>query len=179
MAKRSNDPAALRAEEQRITAAIQAKRAERQHVENALLPRAEAQENVQRFVRSRAERWDRPLNGLARPGGGLLGLVLPDPRTGQGFEHQAEALLCAVIPDAIEAELTRRLDELYATADGEGLPAAERPVRLAELDAEIRELEEKREDLIERAEAAGIAIDRRADADPSVVLGLPPRERAA
>ena len=58
----------------------------------------------------------------------------------------------------------------------EGQPAgvgqAERVKGLAELDARIFDLEVREEEMIVEAEEAGFDVERRPDADPSVVLGI-------
>jgi hypothetical protein len=67
----------------------------------------------------------------------------------------------AVRLDAIQRELAGRLP---------GLPQEERAARLAEIDRQLLALEISEEAMIEEAEAAGIRIARRVDADPRAVL---------
>lgn len=52
------------------------------------------------------------------------------------------------------------------------LPPQERDARAAEVSAHLLELELAEEAAIRRAEAAGLPVDRRADADPRAVLAL-------
>jgi hypothetical protein len=63
--------------------------------------------------------------------------------------------------DAIQRELSTRLP---------GLPKNERAARLQEIDRQLLTLEMTEEAMIEEAEAAGITIARRVDADPRAVL---------
>ena len=77
-------------------------------------------------------------------------------------------LLRQQLHDGIETCLTERYAQVKA-----GLPAAARERRLAELDGEIATLERDEEESIQAAAEGGLAIDRRADASPAVVLGLP------
>ncbi len=68
----------------------------------------------------------------------------------------------------IRAEMARIADDYpQPLADGD------RQVRLAKLKAEIRALGRQEEAVIEAEEMAGNHIDRRPDADPVAVLGIP------
>ena len=68
----------------------------------------------------------------------------------------------AVRLEAIQRELSSRLP---------GLPRKERAARLTEIDQQLLALEMSEEAMIEEAEAAGIRIARRVDADPRAILG--------
>ena len=70
----------------------------------------------------------------------------------------------AVRLEAIQRELSSRLP---------GLPRDERAARLTEIDEQVLALEISEEAMIEAAEAAGIRIARRVDADPRAILGIP------
>ena len=69
-------------------------------------------------------------------------------------------------------ELLQRIEPLLAAVP-EGMPSAERSRRLAELDAQILAAEITEERVVEALEAAGVPVQRRADADPRAVLALP------
>lgn len=74
--------------------------------------------------------------------------------------------LCATLGDRIIEQLATLLGEQCRA----GLSSAERAQRLAELDAALGKLERAEEKLISEAEAAGLTLLRRADADPAVIL---------
>lgn len=71
--------------------------------------------------------------------------------------------------------LTQRMHAEIDSLDYQaGPPMADRPARLAKLKADLRRLEGQEEALICKAEAEGISIQRRSDADPAVVLNYDP-----
>jgi hypothetical protein len=80
-------------------------------------------------------------------------------------------------PDLFLAAYTRDLDEMPQRADA--LSPDERTRRMAELSAQLETLERSEENLIEQAQAQGIEIARREDADPKCVLGLRLQQRRA
>jgi hypothetical protein len=67
----------------------------------------------------------------------------------------ASKLLAYLFPDAMFAALTRGLDQWP-----EGVSAAARELRVAELEQHIRTLEYQEESLIEQAQAQGIEVHR-------------------
>lgn len=72
-------------------------------------------------------------------------------------------------------QITQRLGEVLGQADYvPGLPLEERPQRLAELAAQLRELEIQEESLVEAAESAGLEVFRRANVNWGIVLGYDP-----
>jgi len=72
-------------------------------------------------------------------------------------------MIRAVRLEAIQREISGRLP---------GLPQDERAARLKEINQQLLALEMSEEAMIEEAEAAGIRIARRVDANPRVVLGI-------
>lgn len=83
------------------------------------------------------------------------------------------ALLVAAFP----AQITKYLLEVYDRQRGDatpGLSAGERRKSLVEIAARIFELEAEEELVIERMEAEGTFILRRAEANPVAQLGLDP-----
>jgi len=55
-----------------------------------------------------------------------------------------------------------------------GLNPEQRRAALAEIDGRIRAAEVDEERIVRELEARGLDVDRRGDADPSIVLGLEP-----
>lgn len=76
-----------------------------------------------------------------------------------------------LLGDAIKEAMLAKVDAIDYVP---GLPLSERPARIAQLTKELRVLEEKEEALICEAEASHLAIYRRADVDPAVVLNYDP-----
>lgn len=79
-----------------------------------------------------------------------------------------EMLTLMVGAEHVKSALLKHLDSVP-----EGLPAAQRAARLAQITAELEELEAREEDLICQAEDAREFVLRRADARPEIVLALP------
>ena len=140
---------------------LQEKRAK---IERASVPRDEALTKIELTISHNAS--------LVPPAYGEL--LSPDAPTAVldlvPNDYVAEAL-CSLFPDLIRekliAEVDRRLEERPS-----GLPTAERPAALAEIDAAIRKFGVEEEQIITEAEAAGIELDRRGDADPHIVLSV-------
>jgi hypothetical protein len=111
------------------------------------------------------------LGQAARPAVGIVGDKL---RVGfRGDMAAADdvlALLCWAMPEAVCAALEREIAAQPARADA--LPASERMRRVAELEAQLLELETREEALLKQAAAAGQDIVRRPDADVRAVLGV-------
>lgn len=148
--------------------------AQRHRTVMARPPHAEAKKDVREFVRRNGGRWTPPVRGFSLP---ILGadpsLALPPLDVSEA--QFRDAMLCRLFPDQIEAVILEELDRTYADGEPEGPPRAERPAIVEEIDARIFALEVREEQAIRRAAAAGIVIERRPDADPSAVLGLPRR----
>ncbi len=154
-----------------------------------------------------APRCDALLSHLAAMGVGSLGVaalasrasftgpLIQTPRGNLGpvshedlahLHNSVVGLLVALHPSQFRELLDAALDRAYA-AQPPGLPLEARATELARLAARGRELEIEEERLIRAAEAEGIALERRADASPEIVLArhlgdlLPspaPRKRA-
>lgn len=77
-------------------------------------------------------------------------------------------LLIAANREAVREIIVDRLDEFYSAHPS--MSAADKAARIAEIDAEIFERELVEEAAIRAAEQAGLAIERREDADPRAVL---------
>jgi hypothetical protein len=80
-------------------------------------------------------------------------------------------LLVPLLRPQLEAALTAAVEGHYQTVPP-GLPAAERTLRLAEIDQELLRLECLEEEAIEAAATGGLHVDRRPDASPAAVLGV-------
>ena len=168
--KKSSDVLALvQLEREKITAL----QAERHEIAEAPVPRQEALANVRQFLAIRAKDFDRSLtlssviNPNANPG--QQNLILP--MIDLGTDSVLQGLLCRLIPKEIETMMMSAVDT-HLSEHAAGLPSAERPARLAELDAKILKHGQREEKLIREAETSGLEIVRRADADPLVVLGI-------
>ena len=103
------------------------------------------------------------IGGLTRPMDGHPHLALDRLPA-----NMAPAFLAVVVPDLLRAALIERVDGFYA--DREDPPENQRAKLIAQLEAEIADLEAAEEGLIRQAERSGLPILRRADADPRAVL---------
>lgn len=83
------------------------------------------------------------------------------------FDVLAETMI-AYRGDALASAMKQEISEIYQSE--KGLTDAERADRLADLDHSLLSAELSEEALIREAEASGIAVSRRADADPRAVL---------
>jgi hypothetical protein len=159
--------------------------AERSDLERAPAARAEALDRVDCFIEASAARYAPPVNAFVAPVSdpasvrliGVSRAAVATALAGGGRTavearfDQLEAALCALVPDAVRGALVDAVDA-HLAPDPPGLPRAERAMKLAALDAKILAVEREEEQLIREARADGVRIDRRADADPAVVLGL-------
>lgn len=83
--------------------------------------------------------------------------------------HSA-ALVAWALGPALVAAIEREIDEI--ADDERALSAEQRRARLDEIAADMLAVEREEEALIEMAEAEGLVVHRRSDADPRAVLGL-------
>jgi hypothetical protein len=135
-------------------------RAEQREVEAAPLPLAEAEARLDAALatvaRSREPHVALLYSGAASlPSAQDLGLGAND--------------IASLLAPLVREQLLARLREAHRTA-GKPIAAKERGPRLAKLRASIHQAEEEEEAAVLAAEAAGLAIARRADADPAIVL---------
>lgn len=77
-------------------------------------------------------------------------------------------LLIATSRDAVRDLIVGKIDDFVAAYPT--MPATEKAAAIAAIDAELFELELAEEAAIRAAESAGLAIERREDADPQAVL---------
>jgi hypothetical protein len=137
---------------------------ERAKIEKASVPREEALNLIERTIAHNASRSLVGYRVLLCPGESVASLDLVP-------NGHVAAALCSFFPDLIRSKLVAEVDRQLEEWPS-GLPTAERPGAVAKLEAEIRELGVQEEALILEAEAAGIEIDRRGDADPRIVLSV-------
>lgn len=137
---------------------------ERAKIKEDSVPRDEALEAIARAIEHNAS-WVTPNYGvLVRPGANPAELdLVPNGRVASA--------LCSFFPDLVRNRLVEEVDR-HLEERPPGIPTAERPAALAEIDAAIRKLGVEEEEIIVAAEAAGIELDRREDADPAIVLGF-------
>jgi hypothetical protein len=87
------------------------------------------------------------------------------------------AVLAWLSPDAMMRALEREIDALPDTQPA--IPTAERDKRVAELMANLEQLERCEEALIDMAASEGVDVMRRAEASPAAVLGVVVKQRNA
>jgi hypothetical protein len=92
--------------------------------------------------------------------GGTPGVAVAAP------SGSASALIAAMFPDELLALLSQGVDQI------EGIGAAERASRVAEIGASIERLEHQEESLVVQAIAAGLDVHRRATASGWALLGI-------
>lgn len=104
------------------------------------------------------------------------GDVIPFSISADQVRVSAQSLLCFLNKDRLLEELEKAV-ERSVPADRPGL--AEAAIERDKLDKEIRALGVREESVIRTLEAAGLAVNRRADADPAIVLSDNPEKIAA
>lgn len=176
LAKLSKQAAEAAAEVHRAVEQIRGSVADLQHeiarLEHGAVSRPEAEARLRALVEYAGRDVAADLRGLVAidqappaPGltpGGMLG------------REPAMALLAAVQPEALLAWGMAVLDRYAADRGGWAvLSTGERQEEIARLKAELLEIERGEERLIVQAEAAGLIIQRRENADPRAVLELP------
>lgn len=159
---RKADPKRLSAVREQIAAAV----GKRQAVEAGPAAREEVLHEIDAAIERKAKSW-RPHLGCLASGG--EGFTLAFGWRDTTADAQAEAMLCALVPEAVRTTL-REQAEKHIGEHGEGLPLAERAKRIAELDAERDALELEEEALVRTLERQGLDIDRRGEARPEIVL---------
>lgn len=158
--------------------AVDAKRAELVAVENAGLPENYVRKLIGEQLEVLAGGYHAGVNRAAR-----LCLGVRDRAElslhrafGLSFDSQAAAFLIGAIAahlgDQIAADISARMKEINGDFPPQ-LAEAERDKLIAELKRELRALERREEAEIETAEAHGLPVLRRADADPIAVLAVP------
>lgn len=104
------------------------------------------------------------------------GDLIPFSISADQVRVSAQSLLCFLNKDSLLAELEAAV-ERHVPADRPGLKEA--TIERDKLDKEIHGLGVKEEHIIRELEGAGLAVHRRADADPEIVLSDDPAKIAA
>jgi hypothetical protein len=159
-------------EVEKIRGEIERTRDELEWLESSRVPRDELKARAAERIRAAAAEFDGDLklHQLAAPQGlrsALLTLTVPGNQVTVNEIDLAPVVGWLLGTDKLIDLVHARVDALDYRP---GPPMGERPARLAELRTELRTLEEREEAMIVSAEAAGVPIPRRADADPAVVL---------
>jgi hypothetical protein len=159
---------ALTEHEQDIAARHAERTRERERVHAALRPKAEVHANTDRIVDQRAAKWledhgvmvTRELSGydeFALDGYGNMRARRRAPRLPHIAADRLDfATLVALAPDVVKRRLHAVIDAQPPTSFGLG--DADRAARLAELDAEIAELERLHCELVHAAAEVGITL---------------------
>ena len=162
---------------EKIRGEIAEKQLELTNAENAGAPNEVVSGLLSDNVAGLLEPYDRAIGSLARAAVGArdAGDLSLARAFGLTFGN-ADGFLAGAIVRHLGSEIIADIrDEMARIADDYPQPLAdgERQARLAKLKADIRALERQEEAVIEAEEMAGNHIDRRPDADPVAVLGIP------
>ena len=162
-----------------IRAQVSEKRAEIESLRRAPVPVSEALKSFDVWAANRAEDAITRLRpeALVDPTHPAGELRLPDfsarvegelHRAGDRADDLLWSLIVATAMPAVRSIVEERLEA--AVAGRECLTAAERVERVEKAAGELLQLELSEESLIRSLEAAGLPVERRADADPRAVL---------
>lgn len=171
----------LRGQVETLRTEILAVQEQLESVDLGLVPRQELAERLEGWIDDKATAFEGNLwgqiNALAGPRAlpfdvGLL--ALPVRGAGQNMpEVVASADGGGLLAWAFGDVLKERLSTAIAAMDyPSGPPTAARPKLRRELATRLDELELREEALVMQAEASGVAIPRRVDARPEVILSL-------
>jgi hypothetical protein len=131
---------------------------QRRALTNAPVSKAEAEAAIDHHLADAAARYQGVIDRLAQRGE-LHSLAAGD---------EPEAFAAFMFADPIKARLMAAVEPRLAN----GLDAGERARQITEMDQRIRAAEREEENPIAQAEADSLAITRRSDANPRIVLGL-------
>ncbi len=148
---------------------------------DAPLPKDEVKQRLAQAGKTQAEKFNLNLARLANPQAGeqelreimsLQEQVVVHAAPGVvGVRIDLSGALFALFGEDLVKRLGKQVDALDYVA---GPPAKDRPARLAALREALRDLERKEENRIMHAEACGVILARRPDADPAIVLDYDP-----
>lgn len=161
-----------------LRAKIAEAEAKREALKNAPLDRDESIENAKAWLSRKAQIGAQVVADCARqlqnPGANV---ELTEFSMNDGRQlAQLETLVVFLNREALEKAITSEINE---QADPSRLPRASIRDDLVKLGAEIHGLCVREEVLVREIEAAGIPVNRRADADPAIVLADDPAKIAA
>ena len=148
-----------------VRAKVARLKAERRNVATAPIPFADALARVRSAIDKAAG---------TRRAVGLRPFMAPGETPGLDLagemERDATATLCWLWGDRLAELIEQDLRAVYARPEAASMPEGGRVAALARLDRDIAAAEIEEERLIRQAEAAGVTVDRREDADPAAVL---------
>jgi len=136
---------------------------------NSLVPKDEVKQRILAGCKAMGENFNLRLAGVANPENWQQSLA--DMLTLHESPVPMGGFMAATMGDEFAKALSKKIDGLKYSP---GPATQERPELLKNLRARLRELERREEALIVQAEADGVVIARRADADPAVVLSFDP-----
>jgi hypothetical protein len=176
--KSSEAPTAVIA---RCRAEIEKLKARIGEVQAAPRPANEVMERLLAEIDTLAERGEPDIEPLFEGSGGIEWPSIPvdilarsidgAPITAHGSSFDALGFLAWLFKPALVKAVTAAAERAHGD-DGNAIPTAQRPKMLGQLRASLLELERVEEAAADELEAAGAAVERRADADPRAVLGL-------
>ncbi len=146
------------------------------------LPKEEVKQRLATSAKEFSDKFGLNLSRLANPSAGPLELrealtvhervrIRSESVGVEPLHIDLSGILFAVFSDDLIKHLAKQIDALDYTA---GPPTKERGAALTKLRDTLRQLEQKEERLICNAEAAGVYIERRPDANPAIVLSYDP-----
>ena len=152
-----------------VRAAIAKGTEEISNVQSARLPLDEALPRIPALVDQLAGRWRLNAADLAHAGPTSVDALFGEAVMGDAWV--LAGFVATVARDALISLLERQLRKAYADVDAKTcVPADARAARIAELRAKRLALEQDEERLVLQAEAAGLQVDRRPDADPAAIF---------
>jgi hypothetical protein len=156
-----------------IRAKIRKAQLDLNHVEYASLTKAEAIQRLDAWIDHQANYYNAKgaVASFLRidSGGHSDGLTVFS--SDDGLETELAPLLCFLMGDMVRASMIRAFD-MFDFSDS--VKQTERRRMMAEMEKAINALEKREENMITQAEADGIHIDRRHNANPAVVLEWQP-----
>ena len=167
LARKAVDDAAASIDRLRVD--ISALKQQREAIASAPLPLPDALAGLRAHLDHLAEQAASDLNGIAIS---AAGGAAPSAYLALWPQRNPLQLIAALARPQVEEALAGVVERHYRDNGLTGLTPAERDAQLAEIDQRITALEHEEEQTILQAEELGLAIPRRADADPATVLGL-------
>lgn len=153
---------------QKLRSKIERLREEIDQTSRARATGTEVESAVRNWVDRRAAAWRPATSDFVGSGstGANFDLLVRAP--GVDSEQQVEVMICALFGDQLKEALIERAKSILGGVTG--VPAGKRPQVVAKLKRELDLAEIAEEDLIRRAGAESIELDRREDARPDLVL---------
>jgi len=181
----SFDPATLLRDLSDIRLQIEEKKAQAEDVRRAPRTKTEAIDSFSRWVEAEASKGETQFQQLA--GAFLFESHAPEPLLGYGDKagdldkvhiRSANSMVTYLLKDQLIQRGSKHIPACYKNTQL-AIPTSEHKNAVQAVDAEIFQLECLEEKIIERAEAVGLSIFRRADATVEAVLGVGRKESLA